>query len=310
MMASSGRVLSVSGRFTILLLLIFSLFLVTIQPKWVSASPVPNPITQNGWKVYWEITASDGLAVTNVTYKGIMILRDGRLPGIVVKYLNSSCFFYDEIGSATPNDNVTLSPQNVVLTYPAGGGFNLTGIATVPGYNYQQTWLFYPDGVFYALMKNVGGGCFDIHTYEVRWRLDFALDGRTSDTAQFYTAKGWADVRTEAELVDSGLRDSSHNFTSWRVVNDRNLSYYIAPFDTPQAPTRPPRLLVVYSRPGEIENGHSPGVVTPYTYLNGERVFRTQLALWYLSQHTDNAYRAMVFEEPVLTGLVFYPSGF
>lgn len=394
--------------------------ILSLLPSPVSGSHLPNPVEKDGWRVFWEITADDGLAVYNVTYNGILVLRDARLTGIVIRYLSGGCFFYDEIGADPPDPySTTLFHQNVALNFPSTGGLNLTADADVPGYDYKQTWFFHPDGRFMALLKVGGGGCNDIHTYQIKWRFDFAIAGDGADVASVYTPDGWVPVRTERELVDSGLRDGSKSFTAWQV-RDRARSFYMAPFDLPEATATAPRVLVAYSRlvgetvvynsgtstssydpsdqvvygttpsvgtilrddarikyvdsngdntwdPGEaviydtdddfrfdagipspegeqlisgprpvdqavlkdepfltyvdskgnnrwdtseVESSHSPGLVNPYVYLDGERVFRTNLVLWYLAEHTHDIHREILFEEPRITGMIFYPSGY
>jgi len=240
-------------------------------------------------------------------------MSDVRMTGITITYLQHICFFYDEIGSRPPNPanlsaiaNATLALDDIKLTIPQTGGFNLTGAADVPAYAYRQSFRFFPDGRFMLLMKIGGGGCFDIHTYQPHWRINFDLGGRHEDTISSYNVNGWLPIRTESQLSDSGLRDPSRNFTVWEV-SDGKISYNFAPFESPQPSSTSPKLLVEYSRSGEIENSHSPAKFSPYIYLNGERVYRTHIAVWYIAQHLHNVHRELYFKVPLVSGLIFYP---
>ncbi len=288
------------------LLLSSVLPLLSIPPVY---SPPSSPVSQNDWVVHWNVTLDDGIRIYNVTYRGTLVLRDGRIPGVIVRYFNSSCFFYDEFRSAwILSQNIFVEDLNHGTLEPSDQGFQIRGNYDVPGYDYQQIWRFLPDGRFLIIDQVGGGGCFARHVYETRWRLDFALVEDDRNAFSQYRAGSWMPVRQESNLTDSGQRDSSKSFTNWRVAFGRR-AYYFTPFDTPQASWVPGVVLVVQNHQGEIENSHFPGTVTPSIYLNEEPVWRKDITIWYISKHFHDPFVEIVFPEPIQTGLIFYPSG-
>ena len=232
----------------------------------VYASHVSSPIVQNDWVVRWELTQDDGIRIYNVTYKGVLFLRDARVPGVIVRYFSGGCFFYDEfLAGWILHTNIFVEDLNGGVLDPSEQGFQIRGDYDVPGYNYQLIWRFHADGVFLALLEIGGPGCFAPHIYETRWKFDFAVTEDNRNTFVQYSNGGWMPVREEGEILDTGERDSSRTFTNWKVASGRR-AYYFAPYDTPIAAWAPGIALVVQKHPGEIENSRIPGIVTPYIY--------------------------------------------
>src|SRR5437667_185467 len=50
------------------------------------------PVQRLGWVIRWNITNSDGINIWDVTYKGILVIRDVRLAGVQVLYRNVQGF--------------------------------------------------------------------------------------------------------------------------------------------------------------------------------------------------------------------------
>lgn len=230
-----------------------------------SASHITNPVSFNDWVVYWETTPSDGIRIYNVTYKGVPVLRDARVPGVIVQYFGgTSCFFYDQFSIS--HSNVFLEDVTRGSLDPSDQGFQIRGDYYVPGYLYEGTWRFYPDGKFLGLVEIGGGGCIPYkHAYTVRFRFDLAVGEDNRNSFYQYANGGWTPVRQESELVDSGERDPSKTFTNWKVSSGRK-AYHFTPFDTPDSQWAPGLALVVQNHPNEIENSPIPGIVTPYIY--------------------------------------------
>ncbi len=302
--------MSRAGRAAYLMLLLG--ILMALFPAGPAVHPAygapTSPVSQNNWVVNWNITLDDGIGIFNVTYKGVLVLRDARVPGIIVEYPNNPCYFYDELRSAwigPPNP----PPSGLYVENVTGGGFQIRGNYDVPGYDYEQIWRFFPDGHFMGLMQVGGGGCYAVHIYQPHWRYSFAIGEDNRNSFSQYTSNGWIPVRQESELVDTGPRDPSNSFTTWKVAQGKR-AYYFAPYDSPDAPYSPGTALFVQDHPGEIENSHFPGVVNPEVYMNDESVWRNNIALFYTSKHLHNPLLEIVFGTPILTGLIFYPSGY
>lgn len=258
-----------------------------------------NLIQRDGWTIFWQVSQSDGIALSNVTFNGTPVLEDARLPGILVTYVGSSCFFYDELL------DYETRPQQIFIEDSPFGGFRVRADYDVPGYLYQQIWEFLPDGTFLGLLEIGGGGCFAPHTYQARWRYDFSLGG--NNTISAYDGSSWNSVGQESELHDSGVGDPSRIDTIWEVSGNQS-SYSFVPIDTPEEPATPGTLLALFDRAGEIERTHDPRTETPRVFLNNEMLNGQDAAFWYLSDHFHNVTEGITFEAPVYTGLVFYPS--
>ncbi len=272
-----------------------------------------NPIVRSGWTIPWNVSLDDGIRLYNVSYNGVLLLRDARLAGIIVNYYpfyNQACYFYDELRSAwigPPNP----APYDLYYDNLTAGGFQIRGYYEVPGYDYQQIWRFYPDGHFLALLQIGRGGCNEIHYYEPHWRLDFAIGSDVRNIILQYQTVGWVPIRQETVLNDTGMRDSSHMFTSWEVAQGSR-GVFFTPTDIHETLWTPGTIIVVQDHANEIEKSHLPDQVDQdlSSYVNGESVFRKDIAVWYMSRHYDNPFLQTNLAAPVLTGLVFYASGY
>ncbi len=229
-----------------------------------------SPVVQNDWVVNWDVTPTDGLRIYNVTYKGALFLRDARIPGVVVDYLSTSCYFYDQFTSSfIPDTNIFIENLNGTPLASPDQGFQIRAgspnSTLVPSYYYEQIWRFLPDGRFLALLYLGGGGCYARHVYNPHFKFDFALGGASRSNFYEYTGEGWMPVRLESELTDSSRRDPARNFTNWEIAAGRR-AYYFAPFDTPSSTWAHATGLVLRTHQGEIENSEIPGIVNPYIY--------------------------------------------
>src|SRR6266568_4566369 len=141
--------------------------------------------------------------------------------------------------------------------------------------------------------------------------LDFAIGSDVRNIILQYQTVGWVPIRQETVLNDTGMRDSSHMFTSWEVAQGSR-GVFFTPTDIHETLWTPGTIIVVQDHANEIEKSHLPDQVDQdlSSYVNGESVFRKDIAVWYMSRHYDNPFLQTNLAAPVLTGLVFYASGY
>ncbi len=279
---------------------------------------LPWPTIWNGWVVHWNITGLDGLVIWNITFQNKLVIRDARLPGIVVRYKDypaTPCFFYDEFISAFTDVALfeyspagSPDPWLQIRTMSVNRGFSLVG-----GYWYQQVWKFYSSGRWDAEVRiDDGGGCQFDHLYEAHWRIDTALAGDSREFMSTYTPNGvWRNLFWEGDYTDNGFRDPYHNGTQWRVGGNWTY-YYLAPSITQtrrDLPSNPSKLILVRSKANEIEATHVPLTETPLRWVNpGELAFDRNIAIWFIGNVWVHAPQFHGGPTNTIT-LSFYPYG-
>ncbi len=276
------------------------------------------PARWAGWTLRWNITDNDGVDVWNSYYNSNLVIRDARMAGIVVRYKDGFCLFYDEFAIEYTDTGIfeysppgTPDPWMEIRTMSVNRFFSLVG-----GYWYQQVWRFYASGRWDAEVQiDNGGGCGADHYYEPHWRFDLALGGDSHEFMSQYTPAGsWRDLVWEGNYTDNEFRDASHNGTQWRIGGNWSY-YYVAPFTSHTAgdlPTISSKMYLVRSKPNEVET--TPTLLydleNPRVWVNsGELAFDRNLAFWLLGGvwvhapvvHVDG-------DTPNIVSTSFYPS--
>ena len=274
--------------------------IVTVQP-W--------PIIRDGWVVRWNVTGSDGMNIWDVTYNGVLVIRDARVPAIYVKYLYNFCGpFYDEMLRGYLNVNAgNVFYEN--SPSPSNPYFQIRAKYDVPGYFYQQLWRFYPNGRWDAELWTAHGGCSLDHIYEARWLIDLAITDDANDMLSVYTRRGvWQNLLWEGNYTDNGARDMGHNASQWRF-GDSGKYYYIVPtiirsdLDLPDIQSK---VFLVRAKPFEIEA--PPDRTNFLQFVNkGELAYRRNLAFWWIAEYWDHGVPSG--QASNITTLSFYPQG-
>ncbi len=267
------------------------------------------PIIRDGWVVYWNVTSDDGINIWNVTYNGNLVVRDARLPGIQVTYIDRLCGpFYDEPTTTYQDDIVAGQMSYHNSSDPSNPWWEILANYNVPGYSYQQFWRFFPDGRWDAGL-NMSTGCPFDHVYQPHWRMDLSVvDDQNNFMSQFTRSGEWQDLIWEGQFADSGSRDPAHNNTVWSF-GGHGKSYYLAPSVTQAAsdlPLTPSSIILLRNHPSEVESNHVAPYETPEQWSNGELAFRRNIVFWFLSEIADHG-GAGPANQAVLS---FYPVGF
>jgi hypothetical protein len=211
---------------------------------WPAADPV--------WDFCWTRPASSsgangsGIELSNVKYKGILILKTAHVPVLNVKYAPGGCgcfrdWYNGEIrfqcgpnlgGGYCPGTDPN-APVVTVCQHPGSDIGSFTGVAaedkgdmlrltsqcSAGWYRYISVWEFHTDGTLQALMDAaaVNNSCVaSTHRHHVYWRLDFDVSDPNDNFVDHSTNMGdpYQRVTTEASFVDTSPVRSV-----WRIGN-------------------------------------------------------------------------------------------
>ncbi len=277
------------------------------------------PATWAGWTIHWNITSNDGVDLWNITWHGRLVIRDARMAGILVRYKDNYCLFYDEF---TPRYTDTVifeyspagspDPWVQIRSTSVNRYFSLVG-----GYWYQQVWRFYASGRWDAEVRpENGGGCTADHYYEPHFRFDLALGNSLNQVMSQYTAaQNWRNLVWEGNYTDNTFRDSYRNGTQWRIGGNGSY-YYLVPLINPtnkDFPIIPSRIYLVRDKANEIET--TPNILDdiedPGVWINtGELAFNNHIAFWFLGSAWVHA--PLPYVDGAQANLItvsFFPSG-
>jgi hypothetical protein len=194
-------------------------------------------LDRDGWHIVYRLSASDGLEIRDVTYRGQPVLHsakivdwhvsyqqlhggeqlDTRTPTYIegrrVEYVRgeNGAFMFgynDAMGCPMFSTSVVLAfngPQ--VRDLPDGKGFMLTQDFRNPkwpmacNYRYENRFEFYHDGSFRVVVVNKGRGCGDHAIYRPVMRIDLSV----GEDEQF-----WADLNGTWQAIprEIGLRQA------------------------------------------------------------------------------------------------------
>ncbi len=157
-------------------------------------------LTRAGWNLYYMLTNSDGLRISDVTYKNQPILQSAKLVDWHVSYSGTDGFGYsDAVGCPTFSQAAVIAfnaPEIATLNDKDGKaiGFVLeqafkSELWPQPcNYNYRQRYEFYDDGRFRVAAASVGRGCGNDGTYRPVFRIAFAEE---KNNVQEWAGNGW-----------------------------------------------------------------------------------------------------------------------
>jgi hypothetical protein len=257
-----------------------------------------SPLDIDGWRVNWNITDFHGVEVYNITYNGVLTIRDALINGVLVSYFQQppglSCIFFDDLGKDDLASSIAgLTVQN--STDPSNPWFEIRANfnPSAIGYNYTQLWRFYKSGEWDATLFIGHLGCGWNHIYQPHFRIDLAVGNKNRDLMSQYTPSGvWQNLIWEGNYTDNGIRDAARNATQWRL-GDGTGYYYMVPTVIPYATDMPkiaPKIYLVRDRPGELEPDVNPPATAPdpIKFANGELAYRQSIAFWYLPTLGDH----------------------
>lgn len=148
------------------------------------------PLEQDGWRLNYTLTSSDGLRISEVSFQGKPLLESVKLVDWHVNYSSSDGFGYsDTVGCPVFSQAAVIAIQPPVVEDIRVNG-EVVGFALVQefwsklwprpcNYYYEQRYEFYQDGRFRPIVANVGRGCGNDGTYRPVTRIALASPDST-----------------------------------------------------------------------------------------------------------------------------------
>jgi len=225
-----------------------------------------NTHEEDGWRLTYRITGSDGLEVIDASFGGNPVIksmkivdwhvsykakegastldtsRDTYVEGRRVEYIkgdNDEFFFgyNDAMGCPMFSTSVVL-PFNAPRINPIMQGGKKVGFSLVQdyrnpkwpmacNYRYENRFEFYQDGSFRIVGVNKGRGCGKNALYRPVMRIDMALSNRE----QFYGYDGaWQLWGVESSAFERDAKAYAQGKYLYKIVKEKsNQGYYIEP---------------------------------------------------------------------------------
>ncbi len=197
---------------------------------------VETSIDKNNWNFKYMLTSSDGLKISEVSFKNNPYIQSAKLVDWHVSYSNTDGFGYsDAVGCPffSTAAVIAIEPPKIVDLFfgTKKVGFALTQIFSSEGwpnacnYNYQQRYEFYNDGKMRVAVTSMGRGCGNNGTYRPVIRIAFA-----DEKSNFFAWKKdkWDLWKNEAWVAQNDLTKYSKEGYQFKVKGKKS-SFVIEP---------------------------------------------------------------------------------
>lgn len=195
----------------------FGLTIASAAPSGAQVTPVNGHIDWEGWSLNVSQTGRfEGLALTNVSYNGLNVLKKASHPVMGVYYqpdpaTGIACGPYaDNIGDSG-NERIYIGRE---FTQNGERWLELGMEDYLGAYVIRQFWYLSENGVLDAHMFSKGLQCNTFHEHHPFWRLDFDIAGSGNDRIMRNTAQGF--VVEGAEFDHRATAALGHQ---WRVAD-------------------------------------------------------------------------------------------
>lgn len=256
------------------------------------------------WSLNYRLADSpdqEGIAVSNVRFKGRQVLYKASLPSLRVQYSGSCGPYKDPLNYNNAQPTQRCPNQRVcVYTYSSGGqnALALESYHRIGAYRLTHRWVFWESGWIMPRLYSAGLQCNYDHRHHAYWRFDFDIDNAASDLAleyNTYTANqgwgaGWHQKSSEITRVKNP--SSQRSWAILDVTNGRGYHVLPGPNDGTADGFSTSDLWVLRYRGTEDRNGQQGSSADDglWAYLSGENVNGQDVVLWYcghLSHHAE-----------------------
>ena len=181
-----------------------------------------NTIQQDGWRLDYIITTSDGLRVSDVTFQDRPVLRSAKLVDWHVSYSQRDGFGYSDAIGCPTFSSAAVIPWQSPYTEPLLENGQTVGFVLVQtfrsdgwpqpcNYSYDQRYEFYQDGRFRVKTASHGRGCGDDGMYRPVLRIEFASLKQgfaewTGSKWQNWEKEGWQLQSAETPYTPEGYQ--------------------------------------------------------------------------------------------------------
>lgn len=194
-------------------------------------------LKKEDWELNYVLTSSDGMRISEVTFRGNPVISNAKIVDWHVSYSNTDGFGYsDAVGCPEFSQAAVLAvtePRIVdIIENGSKTGFALEQTFNSKQwpmpcqYNYLQRFEFYRDGRFRIAGASLGRGCGNNGTYRPVTRI--ALYG-SQNTVYEWGASGWNAWKKEQwKLQDSRTKYTPEGY-QYRIVAADGKGYYLEP---------------------------------------------------------------------------------
>jgi hypothetical protein len=191
-------------------------------------------LEKNNWKMNYMLTSSDGLRVSEVSYKGVKILNSAKLVDWHVSYSGTDAFGYsDAVGCPNFSQSAVVAisePKLLELSNKEGFVLEQTyasqGWPTPCNYNYKQRFEFYNDGSFRVSCASLGRGCGNNGIYRPVFRIAFT---EAANNIYEWQNNNWNQWATEKWTNQTETTTYNANGAMMKIVNSANQGYFLEP---------------------------------------------------------------------------------
>ena len=194
-------------------------------------------IDKNGWKMNYVITSSDGLRISEVSFKDKLIINNAKLVDWHVSYSGTDGFGYsDAVGCPEFSQAAVVAASEPRVSELIQDG-KTTGFVLeqmfqseqwpMPcNYNYVQRYEFYNDGRFRVAAASFGRGCGNNGTYRPVTRISFAGNQNNfsewnSDTWQGWDTEQWRLQNPQTNYTPEGYQ--------YKINDDSGNGFFMEP---------------------------------------------------------------------------------
>jgi hypothetical protein len=194
-------------------------------------------IKKYDWNMKYMLTSSDGLRISNVSFKNNQVLTSAKLVDWHVSYSGTDGFGYsDAVGCPYFSQAAVIAWEppiiadlkdntGKVIGFVLEQPFRSEGWPTPCNYNYRQRYEFYNDGKFRVAAASIGRGCGNTGTYRPVFRIAFA--GEQSNFYQ-WNDNGWQQWMKESWNEQNSASGYTPEGYLYKVAGNKN-SYYVEP---------------------------------------------------------------------------------
>jgi hypothetical protein len=196
-------------------------------------------LQKDHWQFNYQITASDGIEVTQVMYKNIPVMKSAKLLDWHVNYSTREGFGYsDAIGCPLFSSAVVIAyegPQVEEIKKDGKTiGFSFTQDFRQPpwptpcNYRYEQRFEFYNDGRFRVAAADYGRGCGTDGTYRPIIRIDIDADKDHESISQ-WDGEHWKLWNEEKWHLQSKNTKYTREGYLFKITNEKGNGFYVEP---------------------------------------------------------------------------------
>ncbi len=287
-------------------------------------------LTRNDWSMNYMLTSSDGLRVSDVSYKGTKVLTSAKLVDWHVSYSGTEGFGYsDAVGCPYFSQSAVVAisiPQ--VLPMVNGSGFAVEqsyasqGWPTPCNYNYKQRFEFYNNGSFRVSCASLGRGCGSDGTYRPVFRIAFADN---ANNVYQYNNNTWNQWLTEQWTQQTETTKYDATGALLKITNATGKGYYVQPANAQfndGGRGDNAYLYATLNLPNREEGDADLPTIGPCCntdyhqgpdkYIQAENIQNKSLVLWYVAQlkNDDSKGREYCWAESVLVNGVYKTTAF